>query len=242
MAVALDPGIFKAYDVRGIYGKQFDGDLAELIGRAFARVLGNLSGKPVQSLTIGLGRDMRLTAPELAARYREGILAEGADVLDAGQVGTEMLYWLVGSHGLDGGLMCTASHNPKAYTGAKLVREGALALSGETGIQDMRAEIEAGMPEPTGRARQRPGDRHLRRVSAGRAALHRPRFDQAAEGRARRRQRDGGADGRAAAGAPATGADRDLLDPGRQLPRPRAEPAAAREPHVHHREGARERR
>jgi phosphomannomutase len=150
MAVALDPGIFKAYDVRGIYGKQFDGDLAELIGRAFARVLGNLSGKPVQSLTIGLGRDMRLTAPELAARYREGILAEGADVLDAGQVGTEMLYWLVGSHGLDGGLMCTASHNPKAYTGAKLVREGALALSGETGIQDMRAEIEAGMPEPTG--------------------------------------------------------------------------------------------
>ncbi len=150
MAIALDPGIFKAYDVRGIYGEQFDGDLAELIGRAFARVLSNLSGKPVSSLKIGLGRDMRLTAPELAARYREGIRAEGADVLDAGQVGTEMLYWLVGSRGLDGGLMCTASHNPKAYTGAKLVREGALALSGDTGIQDMRAEIEAGMPEPAG--------------------------------------------------------------------------------------------
>jgi phosphomannomutase len=150
MPVALDPGIFKAYDVRGIYGEQFDGDLAELIGRAFARVLGNLSGKPVRSLKIGLARDMRLTAPELAARYRDGILAEGADVLDAGQVGTEMLYWLVGSHGLDGGLMCTASHNPKAYTGAKLVREGALALSGDSGIQDMRAEIEAGMPEPSG--------------------------------------------------------------------------------------------
>jgi phosphomannomutase len=149
MALALDPGIFKAYDVRGIYGEQFDGDLAEQIGRAFARVLGSLSGKPAESLVIGLGRDMRLTAPELAARYRDGILAEGANVVDAGQVGTEMLYWLVGSRGLDGGLMCTASHNPKAYTGAKLVREGALALSGDTGIQDMRREIEAGLPEPT---------------------------------------------------------------------------------------------
>ncbi len=150
MAVALDPGIFKAYDVRGIYGEQFDGDLAEQIGRAFARVLASLSGKPVQSLSIGIGRDMRLSAPELAGRYREGILSEGASVVDAGQVGTEMLYWLVGSRGLDGGLMCTASHNPKAYTGAKLVREGALALSGDTGIQDMRREIEAGLPAPAG--------------------------------------------------------------------------------------------
>src|ERR1700683_5744561 len=58
MALALDPGIFKAYDVRGIYGEQFDGDLAEQIGRAFARVLGSLSGKPAESLVIGLGRDM----------------------------------------------------------------------------------------------------------------------------------------------------------------------------------------
>jgi phosphomannomutase len=150
MAVALDPSIFKAYDVRGIYGEQFDGELAHQIGRAFARVLANLSGKPVQSLTIGLGRDMRLSAPELAACYADGMLAEGASVIDAGQVGTEMLYWLVGSRGLDGGLMCTASHNPKAYTGAKLVREGALALSGDTGIQDMRREIEAGLPATNG--------------------------------------------------------------------------------------------
>ncbi len=64
-------------------------------------------------------------------------------MLDAGQVGTEMLYYLVGSRELDGGLMCTASHNPKAYTGAKLVREGAIALSGDTGIQDIRRMIEA---------------------------------------------------------------------------------------------------
>jgi len=86
---------------------------------------------------------MRLSAPELAARYREGMLSQGVDVVDAGQVGSEMLYFLVGSRGLDGGLMCTASHNPKAYTGAKLVRTGAIALSGDSGIQDIRREVEA---------------------------------------------------------------------------------------------------
>ncbi len=137
------PDIFKAYDIRGLYGEQIDGDLAERIGRAFARVLSQLAGKPVAELRVGLGRDMRLTAPELAARYCEGLLSAGADVLDAGQVGSEMLYFLVGSRELDGGLMCTASHNPKAYTGAKLVRDGAIALSGDSGIGDIRREVEA---------------------------------------------------------------------------------------------------
>ena len=137
------PDIFKAYDIRGLYGEQLDGELAERIGRGFARVLARLAGKPVGELRVGLGRDMRLSAPELSARYREGLLAEGAGVIDAGQVGSEMLYFLVGSRELDGGLMCTASHNPKAYTGAKLVREGAIALSGDSGIQDVRREVEA---------------------------------------------------------------------------------------------------
>jgi phosphomannomutase len=143
--MALDPDIFKAYDIRGLYGEQIDGETALQIGRAFARVLSKLSGKATTELHVGLGRDMRLTAPELAARYREGLLMEGASVLDAGQVGSEMLYFLVGSRGLDGGLMCTASHNPKAYTGAKLVREGAIALSGDAGIQDIRRAIEEGL-------------------------------------------------------------------------------------------------
>jgi phosphomannomutase len=142
MSAPPPPEIFKAYDIRGLYGEQIDGDIAEQIGRAFARVLGELSDKPVPELRIGLGRDMRLSAPELAARYREGLLMEGVHVIDAGQVGSEMLYFLVGSRGLDGGLMCTASHNPKAYTGAKLVREGAIALSGDSGIQDIRRVIE----------------------------------------------------------------------------------------------------
>ncbi|HST34474.1 MAG TPA: phosphomannomutase/phosphoglucomutase [Solirubrobacteraceae bacterium] len=143
MSVNLSSEIFKAYDIRGLYGEQIDGDIAERIGRAFARVLSGLAGKPVGELRIGLGRDMRLTAPELSARYREGMLGTGAGVIDAGQVGSEMLYFLVGSRELDGGLMCTASHNPKAYTGAKLVREGAIALSGDSGIQDVRRLVEA---------------------------------------------------------------------------------------------------
>jgi phosphomannomutase len=140
--VAIDPSIFKAYDIRGLYGSQIDGEVARAIARAFARVLSELSGKPTTELKVGLGRDMRLGAPELAARYREGLLIEGADVFDAGQVGTEMLYFLVGSRELDGGLMCTASHNPKPYTGAKLVRDGAIALSGDAGIQDIYRTIE----------------------------------------------------------------------------------------------------
>ena len=146
----LDPEIFKAYDVRGIYGEQIDADAAELIGRGFVRVLSRLAGKPGAQLRVGLGRDMRLTAPEMAARYREGMVAEGATVLDAGMVGTEMLYFLVGSHELDGGLMCTASHNPKAYTGAKLVKQGAIALSGDSGIGELRDEVVAGLGEAPG--------------------------------------------------------------------------------------------
>src|SRR6266581_4444402 len=78
------------------------------------------------------------SAPALAGRYREGLLCVGVDVIDIGQVGSEMLYWLVGSRELDGGLMCTASHNPKAYTGAKLVKQGAIALSGDSGIGELR--------------------------------------------------------------------------------------------------------
>ena len=120
---------------------------------------------------------MRLTAPELAGRYRAGLVAEGVEVLDAGQVGTEMLYYLVGSRELDGGLMCTASHNPKAYTGAKLVRGGALALSGDSGIQDIRRLIEAGLDDgdaPSAHSGLGARGRRLRGVPGGGAALHRP--------------------------------------------------------------------
>jgi phosphomannomutase len=144
------PGIFKAYDIRGLYGAEMDETTAAAIGRAFARVLGELRGKRPAELRIGVGRDMRLTAPAMAKKLIGGMVAEGADVLDAGMVATEVLYHLVGSQGLDGGAEVTASHNPKAYTGVKLVREGALALSGDAGIGDVRRLIEAGLPEPPG--------------------------------------------------------------------------------------------
>jgi len=144
------PSIFKAYDVRGLYGEEMDGDTAHLIGRAFARVLADLRGKQPGELRVGVGRDMRLQAPEMAARLRAGLVAEGVEVLDAGMVGTEMLYFLVGARELDGGAMVTASHNPKAYTGVKLVREGALALSGDTGITAIRDLILAGLDAEAG--------------------------------------------------------------------------------------------
>jgi phosphomannomutase len=144
----VDPSIFKAYDVRGTYPDQMDEDVAYRIGRAFARVLGELEGKPVEQLRVAIARDMRLSAPAMAARYAEGLSDEGVDVLDIGMAGTEMLYWTVGSRELDGGLMCTASHNPKAYTGAKLVRSGALALSGDSGIGELRELVTAGDPGP----------------------------------------------------------------------------------------------
>jgi phosphomannomutase len=144
------PGIFKAYDIRGLYGSEMDETTAHAVGRAFARVLGRLRDKQPSELRVGLGRDMRLTAPLMAAELRDGLIFEGATVLDAGMVATEMLYHLVGSRELDGGAMVTASHNPKAYTGVKLVREGALALSGDAGIGDIQREIEAGLGHAPG--------------------------------------------------------------------------------------------
>src|SRR3954452_4600980 len=127
-----------------------DESTAYAIGRAFARVLARLRGKDPGELRVGLGRDMRVQAPAMSRRLRDGLVDEGCAVLDAGLVATEMLYFLVGSRELDGGAMVTASHNPRAYTGVKLVREGALAFSGDAGIGQIRAEIEAGLPDPPG--------------------------------------------------------------------------------------------
>src|SRR4051794_12711744 len=123
-----------------------DEQVAYRLGRGFARVISELEETPVDQLRLGLGRDMRLSAPEMAKEYAHGMIDEGAHVIDVGQVGTEQLYHLVGSRELDGGLMCTASHNPKAYTGAKLLRRGALALSGDAGIPELRDIVMSGEP------------------------------------------------------------------------------------------------
>jgi phosphomannomutase len=168
-AGVVDPTIFKAYDVRGLYPDQIDEDVAHRLGRAFARVLAAIEGKSPDALRVALGRDMRLSAPELAARYARGLADEGVDVLDVGMVGTEMLYFAVGSRDLDGGLACTASHNPKGYTGAKLVKRGAIALSGDAGIGEMREMVESGDPgpptEPAGEIRQEDVSEEFRRAA-----------------------------------------------------------------------------
>ena len=184
-----------------------DGETSYAVGRAFARVLAELRGKPTGELRVGLGRDMRLQAPEMARRLRDGLVDEGCTVLDAGMVGTEMLYFLVGSHELDGGAMVTASHNPKAYTGVKLVREGALALSGDAGIGEIRDLVLGGLPDPPGGGSVEAVDVYDE-FQRARALADRPGEGRAAEGGRRRRQRDGGPDGRPAARAP----DLDLVE------------------------------
>ncbi|HEX4324515.1 MAG TPA: phosphomannomutase/phosphoglucomutase [Gaiellaceae bacterium] len=126
----LDPKVFKAYDVRGIYPDELDEAGAEAIGRAYV--------EQFEPRRIAIGRDMRLSSPAMQAALMRGAAAAGADVLDLGLVGTEMVYFAVGSLGLEGGAMVTASHNPKEYTGMKLVRRGALPVGGESGLLDVR--------------------------------------------------------------------------------------------------------
>ena len=126
----LDPKVFKAYDVRGIYGDELDEKGAYAIGRAYAAQFA--------PKRIAVGRDMRVSAPSMSSAVMSGVAESGAEVLDLGMVGTEMVYFAVGSLGLDGGIAVTASHNPKEYTGMKIVREGALPVGGESGLLDIR--------------------------------------------------------------------------------------------------------
>jgi phosphomannomutase len=145
--MTVDQSIFKAYDVRGTYPDQMDEEIAYAIGRGFARYLASEYDIATSDLRVGIGRDMRLSAPAMTARYRDGLTDEGADVVDIGMVGTEMLYWTVNHKDLDGGIMVTASHNPAAYTGAKLVKRKALPLSGDSGIAEIRELVVNGFAE-----------------------------------------------------------------------------------------------
>src|SRR6478752_3175677 len=109
MRDVLDPKVFKAYDVRGIHGTEIDEDGAYRVGRAYV--------EQFEPRTVAIGRDMRVSSPTMAAAVIEGVADAGADVIDIGMVGTEMLYYAVGDGGLDGGICVTASHNPKEFTG-----------------------------------------------------------------------------------------------------------------------------
>ena len=128
--MALDPKVFKAYDVRGIYPTELDEDGAYAIGRAYV--------EQFEPKRIAVGRDMRVSSPSVAEAVIRGAAAAGADVLDVGMVGTEMVYFAVGELSMDGAVAVTASHNPKEYTGLKIVRRGALPVGGDSGLLEIR--------------------------------------------------------------------------------------------------------
>jgi phosphomannomutase len=136
----INPAIFKAYDVRGLYPSEVNEEAARLIGRAFVAYLG--------AKRVAVSRDMRTSSPSVAAAFIEGVREQGADVVDYGMMGTDMMYFAVARDKHDGGAMITASHNPKEYNGIKLVRREAFPLSGDAGIGDIREMIAAGTIPP----------------------------------------------------------------------------------------------
>jgi phosphomannomutase len=136
----LDPKVFKAYDVRGIYPDEIDEAGAYAIGRGYV--------DEFEPRRIAVGRDMRLSSPSMTDAVMRGAADSGAEVLDLGMVGTEMLYFAVGELQLDGGVEVTASHNPKEYTGMKIVRRGALPVGGDSGLLDVRTRAIADPAPP----------------------------------------------------------------------------------------------
>jgi len=128
--MALDPRVFKAYDIRGLYPEELDEEGGYAIGRAYV--------EQFEPKTIAVGRDMRVSSPSMAEAVIRGASEGGAEVTDIGMAGTEMLYFAVGELQLDGGVEVTASHNPKEYTGMKIVRRGALPVGGDSGLFDVR--------------------------------------------------------------------------------------------------------
>jgi phosphomannomutase len=138
----LDPKAFKAYDVRGIYPAELDEEGAYAIGHAYV--------EEFEPRRIAVGHDMRLSSPSMTEAVVRGAAEAGADVVELGLVGTEMVYFAVGELGLDGGIAVTASHNPKEYTGMKIVRRGALPVGGDSGLLDIRARALAGARHETG--------------------------------------------------------------------------------------------
>ena len=129
----INPAIFKAYDIRGLYPDEINEEVARQIGRGFIAYL--------KATRIAVSRDMRVSSPAVAAAFIDGARAQGADVVDYGMLGTDQMYFAVVEDGLEGGAQVTASHNPGQYNGIKMVRAGALPLSGDAGIGDIRDMI-----------------------------------------------------------------------------------------------------
>ena len=144
MSLPFDSDVFKAYDVRGVYPRQINEDLARAIGRGFVSYL--------KAERIAVGRDMRLSSPSLASAFIDGATMQGATVVDYGMIPTDMMYFAVAHDKHDGGVEITASHNPGEYNGIKMVRKEAFPLSGDEGISDIRHAIASGtLPPPAAR-------------------------------------------------------------------------------------------
>lgn len=132
----INPGIFKAYDIRGVYPQELNDEIAYLIGKAFVEYL-----KPRE---VAIGRDMRLSSEALFESLARGITQAGADVIDIGLCSTDALYFTVGKFRYDSGIMITASHNPPEYNGMKMCRKEAVPLSGKEGIVQIKEIIDKG--------------------------------------------------------------------------------------------------
>ncbi|OGY87680.1 MAG: hypothetical protein A2233_01905 [Candidatus Kerfeldbacteria bacterium RIFOXYA2_FULL_38_24] len=138
--------IFKAYDIRGIYGKQLDEEIVKKIAQFFGELL--KKENPHKTLTLAVAQDMRLSSPSLTKSVIAGLVERGINVVDVGLVSTPAFYFSVAEFNYDGGLMISASHNPKEYNGLKLVRHSALPVSGNTGIKQIRDQIVQGIILP----------------------------------------------------------------------------------------------
>ncbi len=134
MAVSFNFSIFKSYDIRGIYPNDLDEKFAYLLGRAYSSVV-----RPQREVLVG--EDVRLHSHSLKEALIRGLLDSGVSVLDAGLITTDMYYFAVGKLKTAGGIMVTASHNPSEWHGFKMVREGPVAISLETGLSEIRDKI-----------------------------------------------------------------------------------------------------
>ena len=125
---------FKAYDIRGKVPEELSLSMAYWIGRAFA--------SEFCPKTVVVGHDIRIESPEIAYSVTQGLRDSGVDVIDIGLCGTEEVYFGTVYHQADGGIMVTASHNPKGYNGLKVVREQSKPISGDSGLRDIERRVE----------------------------------------------------------------------------------------------------
>jgi phosphomannomutase len=149
--IEINPKIFKAYDIRGIYGEDFDDEAAREIGLAFAAMRKKELRKE-NGLKIVVGFDMRLSSPALKEKLMEGLVDGGVEVIDIGLAATPTLYFAVAHYGYDGGILVSASHNPKEYNGFKIVREKASPVGEGTGMEELKELVMNGKTEKAAEA------------------------------------------------------------------------------------------